>query len=150
MDCRRYRTIASRELDGECGDDERFELARHIDSCAACRAFRELAREAASLHRASPEIDPSPRLVASILREAGGTRAFSWKRRWLALAVPAASAAVFVLGFWVGSLMHEQYGGVGVSTTASEVDGLGLEYLDESPPGSVGNVLAASYEGGDS
>lgn len=67
---------------------------------------------------------------------------------WLRFALPAAAAAVFVLGFWIGSLMHEQYRGEAVSTVASGTEALDLEYLDEYPPGSFGYILTTSYEGG--
>ncbi len=149
MDCRKWRALVSRELDGELDGADRGGLERHVERCARCAAFRELIREAASIHRSGPERDPSPRLVASILAEAGAARRSPRIGGWLRFAVPAAAAAVFVLGFWVGSLMHERFGGEGVSTVASGAMGLDLEYLGDSPPGSFGNIVTVSYEGGE-
>jgi hypothetical protein len=95
-----------------------------------------------------PRRAASPRLVASICAAALESREARAARGWLRFALPAAAAAVFVLGFWVGSLMHERYGGGSASSLASGAAGLELEYLDEYPPGSFGDILAASYEGG--
>ncbi len=148
MDCRKYRALISRELDGEAGESERAGIARHVESCGPCAAFRESVRRAASIHRAMPRRAASPRLVASICAAALESREARAARGWLRFALPAAAAAVFVLGFWVGSLMHERYGGGSASSLASGAAGLELEYLDEYPPGSFGDILAASYEGG--
>jgi predicted anti-sigma-YlaC factor YlaD len=147
MDCRKCRTLISRELDGESTNTSREELKRHLESCDACREFRARVHSMMSIHRLMPETPCSPRLVASILAEAAGKRKASWMHGWLRFAVPAAAAAVFVLGFWIGSLMHDQYESAGVAAVASATEGLELEYLDECPPGSFGYLLTASYEG---
>ena len=148
VDCRKYRTLISREMDGEAREAERAGIARHVESCASCAAFRDSALRAASIHRTMPQKALNPIIVASICATALEPREVRAGRGWLRFALPAAAAAVFVLGFWVGSLMHEQYGGESASTLASGSAGLELEYLDEYPPGSFGDILAASYEGG--
>jgi predicted anti-sigma-YlaC factor YlaD len=148
MDCRTCRILISREIDGEAAGADRAGFDRHLGSCAYCASFRDSARRANAVHRAIPERAPSPRLVASILAATVERREIPRTRWWLRIAVPAAAAAVFVLGFWVGSLMHERYGGESASTLAGGAAGLELEYLDEYPPGSFGDILAASYEGG--
>jgi anti-sigma factor RsiW len=140
--------LVSREVDGESIGDGRGELERHLASCDACRRFRERARSLQAVHRSLPEAPPGPRLIASILAAAGKRRESSPMRGWLRFAVPAVAAAVFVLGFWIGSLMHEQYRTAGASTLASGAEALELEYLDECPPGSFGSIFTVSYEGG--
>lgn len=149
MDCGKCRLLISREIDGIATPAESSAAARHVDSCASCASFRELARRSVAIHRALPSRVPSARLVASICAAAAGARVVPWPGRWLRFALPAAAAAVFILGFWVGNLMRERYGGEEASTLAAgAAAGLELEYLDECPPGSFGNIFAASYEGG--
>lgn len=150
MDCRRFRIVISREVDGESNVADREELARHIESCRDCRAFSALVRSATAAHRSIPEVSPDPRLLGAILARATEKRGFVWSHGWLRLAMPAAAVAVFVLGFWIGSVMHEHYRGAttSVANAAGGTGQLDLEYLGECPPGSFGSVLDASYEGG--
>lgn len=151
MDCRRFRISISREIDGESSVADREELARHIETCSDCRAFSALVRAATAAHRSIPEMSPDPRLVGAIVARASAGRGRVWTHGWLRLAMPAAAAAVFVLGFWIGSMMHEHYRGAATTSVAEAGNGAGqldLEYLGEYPPGSFGAVLDASYEGG--
>jgi hypothetical protein len=108
--------------------------------------FREAVRAAAAIHRGMTEISPSPGLVSSILTAvAERRRERAWYQGWLRVAVPAAVTAVAVFGFWLGGLLTER---LTRSDVQSQTDVLELQYLNEYPPGSVGEILMASNEGG--
>ena len=91
------------------------------------------------------EVAPPPSVLPSILAAVEGRPRRRWAVGWPAFAVAGAAAAAAVIGFWVGGLVHETYNPM---TAQSEADVLELTYLDEYPPGSFGDILTASYEGG--
>jgi predicted anti-sigma-YlaC factor YlaD len=67
MDCRKFRRMVSRELDGALDEAGRADLESHLASCAGCRRFRELSFAGLSMHRSASEADPPPSLLPSIL-----------------------------------------------------------------------------------
>ena len=144
MDCREYRRIVSRELDGPVDETERASLERHMESCPACRRFREVALAASSMHRRIVEVAPPADLASSIVARAARRRERAWLRGWLRFAIPAAAAAA-VIGVWLGGALTQH---LAPSTGSSRTDVLELEYLDEYPPGSMGDLLAVSDGGG--
>jgi hypothetical protein len=145
MDCRKFRKMVSRELDGALDGTGRGDLESHLASCAGCRRFRDLSLAGLSMHRSAREADPPPSLLPSILAavEVGPRR--GWMSGWLRIAVPAAAAAAAVVGIWMGGLMHERYA---PETAGNQTDVLELTYLDEYPPGSMGDILTTSNGGG--
>jgi hypothetical protein len=146
MECRRFRRLVSREMDGAIETAERLELDRHIDSCVGCRRFRELSLAGLAMHRSAVAVDPPGSLVPSIMTAVEARQGAGWLRGRLRFVVPAAAAAGAVLGVWIGGIIRESY----VPKSAeNHTDVLELKYLDEFPPGSVGDVLMASNEGGE-
>jgi len=144
MDCRNFRRLISRELDGAFDGAGRADLDSHLASCAGCRRFRDLSLAGLSMHRSVKEADPPLSLLSSILAavEVGPRR--RRMRGWLGVALPAAAAAV-LFGVWIGGLMHESYA---PASAGNQTDVLELTYLDEYPPGSMGDILMTSNEGG--
>ena len=145
MECRKFRRMISRETDGEIEGAERAELERHCGSCAGCREFREECLVGLSVHRSVQEVAPPPSILPSILAAVEGRPRRGWVPAWPTFALPAAAVGAAILGFWVGGLMHESYN---PAATENHTDVLELKYLDEYPPGSFGDILTASYEGG--
>jgi hypothetical protein len=137
--------MVSRELDGALDGAGKKGLDSHLASCAECSRFRDLSLAGLSMHRSVKATDPPLSLLPSILAavEVGPRR--GWMSGWLRIAVPAAAAAAAVLGVWIGGLMHEKYA---PARAGDQTDVLELTYLDEYPPGSLGNVLLTSNGGG--
>ena len=145
MDCKEFRMMISRELDGAFEAVERERLDLHLAACAGCRRFKELSLAGLSMHRSVKEVEAPPSLAPSILAAVEARRDAEWIHGWLRVAVPAAAAAAAGLGIWVGGLIHESST---PSSTGDHTDVLELRYLDEYPPGSFGDILMASNEGG--
>lgn len=145
MECQKFRRMISREIDGVIGSAEQEALERHRASCAGCRAFQEACLTSLSMHRSVQEVAPPPSLLPSILAAVEGRPQIGWFRGWLKIALPAAASVAAILGFWVGGLMHENYA---PADAENHTDVLELKYLDEYPPGSFGDILTASYQGG--
>jgi predicted anti-sigma-YlaC factor YlaD len=144
MDCRKFRKMISRMLDGELDESERKNLLEeHLGSCEECRRFAEISSTALAMHRSMASADPPGSLLPSILAAVEVKPRRGWMRGWLGMAVPAA-AAVFI-GFWIGGLVHESFMPARASV---RTDVLELSYLDEYPPGSLGAVIMTSNEGG--
>jgi len=61
--CDRVRSQVSLELDGELSELERMMVARHIERCGDCRAFRDGAAEITDQIRTAP-LEPFERRVA--------------------------------------------------------------------------------------
>lgn len=145
MRCREFRKVISRELDGRCEGVERERLDAHLASCADCREFRALSLAGLSIHRSVRDVEAPRSLEQSIMAAVEGRRDAGWIHGWLRFGVPAAAAAVAALGIWVGGLIHESSMPLGTETQS---DVLELGFLDDYPPGSVGDILVASNEGG--
>jgi anti-sigma factor RsiW len=146
MDCREFRKIVSRDIDGAIDASERERLERHLGLCPQCLRFREAVLAGSSIHRGIAELSPPPTLIPAIMAAVAARREKGWFRGWLRVAVPAAAAAVVVLGIWIGGLLASH---VSPRYAYSRTDVLELGYLDEFPPGSVGEILMASSGGGD-
>lgn len=145
MDCRKFRRMVSRELDGALDGAGGEDLGTHLALCAGCRRFRDLSRAGLSVHSSVTEVDPPSSLLPSILAavEVGPRR--GWMHGWLRVAVPTAAAAAVVFGVWIGGFMHESYA---PARAGNQTDVLELTYLDEYPPGSLGDILMTSNGGG--
>jgi predicted anti-sigma-YlaC factor YlaD len=145
MECRKFRRMISRKLDGAIDGAEREKLESHLASCAECRGFEKLSLAGLSAHRFARELDPPPLLLPSILEAVEARDGTGWIGGWLRFAVSVATAAAVVLGVWIGGLIRGSYVPNG---TQNQTDVLELKYLDEYPPGSFGYILMASSEGG--
>jgi predicted anti-sigma-YlaC factor YlaD len=145
MECPECRKLLSRGIDGAIDEADVRRIDRHLESCTQCVRFRDTLRAAASIHRRIREIEPPPRLAPSIMAAVAIDRREAWPRGWLRIAVPAAATAAAVLGIWLGGLLTERFI---AASSPREADPLELQYLDEYPPGSLGEVLMASAEGG--
>jgi len=146
MDCRKVRRMVSRELDGALDGAGREDLDRHLASCAGCRRFRDLSLAGLSVHSSVTEVDPPSSLLPSILAAVEVGPRWGWMHGWLRVAVPTAAAAVVVFGVWIGGFMHESYV---PASAGNQTDVLELTYLDEYPPGSLGDILMTSNGGGE-
>jgi len=145
MECSEFRRMISRELDGEIDQSALAELEAHCAACAGCRRFRELSLAGLMIHRSMRDESAPPSLLPSILSAVEASSRTAWMRGWMRFAVPTAAAAAAVLGVWVGGLIHES---CGPANAENHADVLELDYLGEYPPGSFGDVLMASNEGG--
>jgi len=102
MNCRDVRDVADSFLCEELLTETNHEILRHLDTCPSCRTeidARRRLREAlrAAFNRA-PELQPSVDFQDRLreqMRQAsdGETRAWTFPRRWLALAASVAFAA---------------------------------------------------------
>lgn len=146
MECEKCRRMISRELDGAAAAFEKAEVERHIASCNSCASFLRTSRAAFAVHRSFAEVAPPISLLPSILAAVEARPKAGFIPGRLRFAMSAAAIAAAVLGFWIGGMVHESYV---PKSTASAEDILGLDYLDEYPPGSFGNILMASNRGGE-
>ncbi len=146
MDCSNYRTMISRELDGEIEREEREALDRHVETCPDCREFRAALIETFTIHRQLGEVEPPATILPAVLAEVERPERVGWFRGWLRVAVPAAAALVMLLGFQIGDLLTETLASGDMNEQAEVLE---LDYLDEYPPGSLGDALALAVEGGE-
>jgi len=145
MECREFRKMISRTVDGTIESDEDTDLNRHLEVCARCRRFADISLLGLTLHRSMRQFDPPPSMVNSIMAAVDASPRKEWRGGWLRLTVSAGAAAAVVLGIWIGGLIRESYT---VKSVESRTDVLELKYLDELPPGSLSEILMASNEGG--
>jgi anti-sigma factor RsiW len=145
MDCRDFKKLISRELDGEIGDTDLTELGRHIESCEECREFKAALARTFSVHRglrdAAAPTSIVPAVLAAIEREESVPRVPWWRR----IAVPAAAALVLITGALSGNYLVDAFVTTNGEATAETLE---LDYFEEYPPGSVGDMLIAAAEGG--
>src|SRR5579872_3887218 len=87
LQCERSRSWVSLDLDGALSEFEAVQLDRHLDNCAACRAFAADTRGATALLRAAPLEQPTRQVALS-------PRLLPRRRRTTAVAVAAAAAGL--------------------------------------------------------
>ncbi len=146
MKCSDIRKRISRELDGLLNEEDSAAVARHLESCEDCREFKAALSRLHQLHHDAEEVEPPVSLLPSIMyaveeRVKAPARASGWLR----FALPAAAAVALFLGILAGGSLTELIM-PGNGTDANGV--LGLEYLEEHPPGSIGELMLAGVEGG--
>jgi anti-sigma factor RsiW len=146
MKCSDIRKRISRELDGLLDEEERAALAGHLEGCDDCREFRAALSRLHALHGSAEEVDPPASLLPSIMYAVEGRgQAPARASDWLRFALPAAAAVVLFLGILAGASLTELI----MPSNGTDANGvLGLEYLEEHPPGSVGELMLAGVEGG--
>ncbi len=129
------RERLSAYLDGELSEDERREVAAHLEGCEECR--RELAvltRLDAVLGRL--EAEAPPRLAERVLERLQPRRRYWWQ----SLALAASLLLGIVLG---GTLARDFYPYQAVTSGGGE--DLALEEFNDFPQGSLGAVMV-SYQ----
>jgi anti-sigma factor RsiW len=145
MKCSDMKKEISRELDGELEQPRAEALAAHLETCEDCRDYRASMQQLYFLHSGLVEVEAPFLLLPSVmsaLEESARRDRSSW---WLRLAVPAMVALVLFLGVLVGGRLAEMVGPVNGN---GQADVFGLEYLEELPPGSIGELMLADSEGG--
>jgi predicted anti-sigma-YlaC factor YlaD len=145
MECSDVRKLISRKLDGEIQKRERELLGQHLDSCEGCREFHESALELYALHREMAELEAPPAILPAVMAAFEEREPVAARRWWLGIPVPAMAVLVMIVGVAIGGFLID-------ALTPTEVNGqadvLELEYLDEYPPESIGEVLLSDAEGG--
>ena len=145
MDCRDYQRLLSREIDGEIDPAEHRALAEHLLECENCRNARIAMREAFMIHHELVELQPPRSLVNDVMDGVAHRERRGWFGGWIRSAVPVAAAIVLVLGIYAGVVLTDLYWAPSVE---QQLAALELEYLDEYPPGSMGDFLMEVTEGG--
>lgn len=146
MDCSDYRELLSREIDGEIDPSLHAVLEEHLRSCESCRRYREVLRETYMLHREIGELEPPRSLAASVMDRIVTPAPRSRFAGFVRAAVPVAAAAVLVLGIFTGTFLTRLYER---PSAEQQLAVLELEYLDEYPPGSMGDLIMEVTEGDD-
>lgn len=145
MECNDIRNLISKELDGEIQEREREFLRRHLDSCEECRELRESFLEVSTLHREMIELEAPLAILPAVMAVFEEREPEVARKWWLRIPVPAMTVLVMLLGIGIGGFLIDAF-------TPTEVNGqadvLELEYLDEYPPESIGEVLLSEAEGG--
>lgn len=145
MECSEYRRLISRMIDGECDASRRESIAAHLGECEGCRTFLESIQEISAFHRELGELDAPRSLVREVMDDIVEPRRRSRFAGLIRAAVPVAAAVVLVLGIYAGSYLVELYR---QPVTNGQLAALELEYLDEYPPESMGDLLMEVTEGG--
>jgi predicted anti-sigma-YlaC factor YlaD len=146
MDCRDFRKMLSREIDGEIDHAEEASLAAHLEVCESCRRARAVLREATALHRDLVELEPPLSLANDVMASIVEPERRGRLTGFFRVAVPIAAAVVLVLGIYAGIFLGDLITQPGVNGNLAVLE---LEYLDEFPPGSAGDVIMTATEGGD-
>jgi len=145
MDCRDFKKLISRELDSEISDSDRKALGRHLETCIECRDFKAALARTFSVHRGLRDVEAPPSIVPAVITAVAceePVRSVPWWRR---IAVPAAAALVLIAGALTGNYLVGAFVTTNGEATAETLE---LDYFEEYPPGSVGEVLIAAAEGG--
>jgi anti-sigma factor RsiW len=145
MKCSDIRKEISRELDGELEQSSAEALALHLETCEDCCSYRESMLQLFSLHSGLEEAEPPLRLLPSVMSALEGSARRDRSSWWFRFAVPAAAVLVIFLGLLAGGRLAEMIGPVNGN---GQTDIFGLEYLEELPPGSIGELILADSEGG--
>lgn len=145
MECSEYRRLISRMIDGECDAPLRESIEAHLRDCEECRAFLESTRELFALHRGLGESAPPGALAASVMGIVEAQEHRSRFAGFMKVVVPIAAAVVLVFGIYAGSALVDLYN---QPASNGQLAALDLEYLDEYPPGSVGEAIMTVTEGG--
>ena len=145
MKCSDMRRESSRELDGELEQSRAEALATHLGTCEECRSYRESMQQLYSLHEGLVEAEPPAGLLPSVMSELEQPARRDRSGWWPRFAVPAAAALVVFLGVLAGGRLAEMASPVNGN---GQTDVFGLEYLEELPPGSIGELILADSEGG--
>ena len=145
MECRDYKKLISRELDGEISDSDRKALDVHIGACEECRDFKAALTRTFSVHRGLRDAAAPASIVPAVFAAIDGEEPIRKAPWWRRFVVPAAAAVVLVAGTLSGNYLADAYVTPNGTVTAETLE---LDHFEEYPPGSVGDILIAAAEGG--
>lgn len=143
MNCRDFRKLVSKRMDGEATRPEEEALRLHLESCAECREFGESLAAIAALHRGLAELEPRAGLLETIH---GPKNLAEHLSIWWKTGIAAAAAAVVLLGIMTGAYVMA---GFRAAPSARQAEVSELDYLGAYPPGSLGEALMRPEEGED-
>ncbi len=146
MDCRDFRKMLSREIDGEIDHADEKSLSAHLEVCESCRRAHAALKEATALHRDLAQLEPPRTLVTDVMASIGEPERRGRLTGFFRIAVPIAAAVVLVLGVYAGMFLGDLIKQPAINGSLAVLE---LEYLDEFPPGSTGDVIMTATEGGD-
>src|SRR6478735_3640253 len=135
--CDRTRALLSQRLDGALTEMDGRAVARHVASCAGCRAFDEQSRWVAHQLRAA-SFEPLPRPI-----EISPVRVGRFTRRVVGSAASVAATVVVAVGAWaVGTAANHDVPGdlaapAGAAPGTVFGDGLRAGELRILPPAST-------------
>ena len=150
-------------IDGAMGPEQRRAVEAHLQSCANCRAALErIDRLAVVLLDAKPPPVPPGfasrvMLAAKSRKRATNVAAGNPWQWWKGISMPmrAAAAAVLIVGVSVGLLMSWAAGPPiaaladrKVTAAADPLDAYNLDYLSDTPEGSIAEGYLALVWGG--
>ena len=137
MNCEDFDNRLEDWLDGELADFEQARMSRHAESCAACRAEREVARLVREGLGQLPEVAPppgfAPRVIATAVARAERQRARPGMR-------VAAVAAVLALCAIVVGLLPEPASDPAVQATVTLDGGVKMVRLAIDSAAAVDNA----------
>jgi len=143
MNCRDFRKLVSKRMDGEATRPEEEALRLHLESCADCREFSESLAAIAVLHRGLAELEPRADLLEMMPEP---NRFAEHLSIWWKTGIAAAAAAVVLLGIMTGGYVMA---GFSAGTSVQQAEVSELDYLGAYPPGSLGEALMSPAEGED-
>jgi predicted anti-sigma-YlaC factor YlaD len=138
MDCKRFRRLIQRELDGGATPEQRSFLADHLKVCPGCRSFKRSIRELNALHRELPELEPPAGLVDRVMEQVESGKTYGSRPGWNVIVPAAAAVFVVFLGIVAGSYIASSMVG---PPAGQQAEIPGFEYLEAYPPDSFGEVM---------
>jgi hypothetical protein len=133
-------------IDGELPGEQLQSVEEHIAGCMSCRVFRSSIMEMTAYHRSLADVPPPPSLADGVQAGISG----KGERGLLGLlfghiAMPVFTSLILILGVLVGGMLS---GFLIPEEANGSTEVLGLEYLTEYPPESMGDIVIAATEGG--
>jgi anti-sigma factor RsiW len=127
MSCARMESRILSYLDGRLKEDERLEMEKHLQACAACRLRVHEFRAVSGLLDELPRIEPSPAFDTRVHARVAAEPA---KKNWWAWLAPSprvafAASMLLLATVWIGS-----HSGVTVATNQQPVDQQDLPVLE--------------------
>ena len=145
MNCRDMEKTLSAYLDGELPSERRAAVAAHLRSCGSCSARVAEWEAVWTLLGALPEAKPAPHFRARLLARLHEPHLASYAEFLERILIPVSTAAVALLGFWIGYVA----GGNGDASaspneaTSPLVSTAYLDTFDPVPTASLGDVYFA-------
>ncbi len=143
MKCYFDRNLILRVADGEASRDEKAGVEEHLSQCSTCSRFYRLLNRMNQIHRDMAEQDPPARLFLSVIEQVKKyRRRIRAHNRLIRVAVPVFSVLIVILSVKVGTLISTILN----CDNSKHAEALKLEYLDEHPPNSAGDIFTTVME----
>ncbi len=143
VNCKDFKKLISREIDGEITERQRDSLNRHLKTCRSCSLFRESLRSISRIHAGLPDQKPPDSMTDVIMRRVQRVERGNRFAGWARAAVAAAAVLVMIAGAGVGNFIAQRSADIFFHEQESI---FGVEYLGVHPPDSMGDVLLAAME----